>query len=979
MLGSQVNRKILIALLGLAVTLASADRIAAADLPFIVDVWGTADGLPQSSVISIVQTHDGYLWLGTLNGLARFDGKSLTHFNVNNTPGLPSNRIVFLFEDSRQTLWIGTDNAGLCAVKDGELHNFPGTSVDGGIASAFEDAEGQVWFSAGNGRFFCWRDGQFDLQPSHFPAPLYYGTFHLRVSGQNGVDWRLADGRVEKWRDGRLEKDFGASPWTTSPVTAMFKSPDGSYVQIQFDANVTAVCEDRDGNLVVGTRGAGLFWFQPDGNCLHIGKDEGLSHDIVLSLSLDREGNLWAGTDGGGPDGNGLDRIRRKVFFTPVGLSTEVAQSVALDGAGGLWVAFNSHGMSYWLTNAATNFRIGNKGNAWSVLVDRHQQVWAGTRDEGLFHFSAGKFEPVPAAEKIGREDFALFEDHAGKIWVGGENGLGGFDGTNWEFFAAPDGLPASPVRALAEDLSGNLWIGTEQDGLFQLHSGKIIPLPAPVRDISCLLKDADGVMWAGTSGHGLARFQNGIWTNCSTLVGGLATDSVGYLIDDETGNLWIGSYEGLMRVEKKSFASFARGAVKTVSCRTFLTRECSAGAQPAAARAPDGQLFFPTTTGLVEVNPVELKRNTNPPPVVIESVLVDGVEQKTNSLSAVWNGTISLRPENEQMEIRFASLNFSAPKNAAAGARFKYWLEDITGDRVPVWKDIGGERVLTFTKLQPGKYVFHVIASNEDGFWNKTGASLDVTVEPPFWRKPSFIVATMLVVLGALAGTIYLVSTAKLKRQLRAAWQKEMIEKERARIARDLHDQLGANLTQVTLLGEMAEADKHLPGEIEQHAQQICATARDTTRSLDEIVWAVNPFNDSLDGLANYACKYAQDYFAIAGIRFRAELPAQLPPAPIPPEVRHNVFLAFKEAVNNVVKHSQATEARVNLRLEPGKFILTVADNGRGLGDRAEKNLRNGLKNMRRRLADVRGEFTITPGADGGTVVQLKVPITGP
>jgi signal transduction histidine kinase len=210
----------------------------------------------------------------------------------------------------------------------------------------------------------------------------------------------------------------------------------------------------------------------------------------------------------------------------------------------------------------------------------------------------------------------------------------------------------------------------------------------------------------------------------------------------------------------------------------------------------------------------------------------------------------------------------------------------------------------------------------------------------------------------------------------LRALHQKELIERERARIARDLHDQLGANLTQVTLLGEMAEADKHLPDEIEQHAQQICATARETTRSLDEIVWAVNPSNDTLEGLANYACKYAQDYFALANVSFHADLPSDLPATPILPEVRHNVFLAFKEAVNNVVKHAQATKARVWLRLEPGEFILGVEDNGRGPGDVSARTLRNGLKNMNKRLADVHGQFEIAPGPNGGTVVRLTVPL---
>ena len=947
MLCRQLKRKIHILFISLVAALAFASRVAAGDLPFIVDVWNTEDGLPQSSVIALTQTHDGYLWLGTLNGLVRFDGKTFTRFNVNNTPGLPSNRIVFLFEDSQKILWVGTETAGLCSVKNGVVQNFPETSRGGIVNCAFEDGGSNVWFSAENGKFFCWKDGKMDPRPTIFPAQLFYRAAHVFVPGKNGVVWHLQSGRVEKWRGNRLEKDFGAMPWG--------------------NAHVSATTEDAAGNLVVGTQGAGLFWFQSDGSCVHIGKDDGLSHNIVLSLSLDREGNLWAGTDGGG-----LDRIKRKIFFAPVGLSIETAQSVAQDATGGLWVAFNSHGLAYWQTNSATSYGIGTYSNAWTVLVDKHQQIWAGTRGEGLFRFMSYYFQPVLDAQKIGREIYVLFEDHVGKIWAAGENGLGCFDGTNWNFFTVHDGLPASAVRAIAEDASGNLWLGTERDGLFQLRDGKISSVPAPVKDISCLFADADGGLWGGTAGHGLAYFKNGNWKICSTLNGGLASDSIGYLINDDAGNLWLGSYEGLLRVEKKSLADFVAGAVKTVSCRTFLTRECSAGAQPAALRAPDGKLYFPTLVGVAAVDPADLKLDTNPPPVVIESVLLDGVEQKTNALSAAWNGTIALTPDNEQLEIQFASLDFSAPKNTIGGARFKYRFEG----RDKNWTEIGNERIAHFAKLAPGKYIFHVAAGNEDGVWNETGASLTVTVAPPFWRKSSFLISATLVFLGALAGIIYLISTAKLKRQLRAHRQKELLEKERARIARDLHDQLGANLTQVALLGELAEADKNLPDEVELHAQQISLTARDTTRSLDEIVWALNSSNDTLESLMNYACKYAQDYFALARVSYRAELPTQLPPTPILPEVRHNVFLAFKEAVNNVVKHAQAREARVKLELQPDKFILSIADDGRGVGNLADKKLRNGLKNMRKRLADVRGEFEISPGENGGTVVRLIVPI---
>jgi len=946
MLPQNLKRRIQFLFFSLLAALVLGQR-AAADSPFIVDSWNTADGLPQSSVIAVTQTRDGYLWLGTLNGLVRFDGNSFTRFNVNNTPGLPGNGIIFLFEDRRTNLWAGTENAGLCRIQNGVVEKINSGGAGGKVTGAVEDETGALWFVTDDQKFFRWQDGRLDRSPSMYPAQrayLAYRAFHLVVPAKAGGNWQLQNGRVEKWCGDQLEKNFGAALWT--------------------NAIVTAAVEDREGNLVVGTRGRGVFWFDAAGGCQRVFAGEDPAHSFVLSLCLDREGSLWVGTDGGG-----LARVKRKIFSTPDGLADGVALSAAEDGQGGLWTSFNLRGLTYWQTNSVRHFSIGRESKAGPVLVDTRGQIWSGTSGEGLFRFAAGGFQPENAAFRIGPQIYALAQGRDGKIWAGGKNGLGAFDGQDWKFFSTADGLPPNAVRALADDDQGRLWIGTEGGGLFALRDGKISSVHAPFKDVACLLVDRDGVLWAGTAAHGLARFQNGSWTEF-TEDDGLIND-IGYLIEDDLGNLWLGSFEGLMRVEKKSLAEFAADRSRKISCRTFLTRECSAGAQPAALRTRDSRLWFSTTEGMVAVNPAELKPNSNPPPVVIESVAVDGVPQKNNPLSSAWPETVTLAPENEQLEIHFTALNFSAPKRAQLAVRFKFQL----AGRDKKTTDAGGERVAHFGKLAPGNYVFRVTACNEDGVWNETGASLAITVTPPFWQTRSFLAAATLALLGVLAGTIYLVSTAKLKRELRVLHQKELIEKERARIARDLHDQLGANLTQVTLLGEMAEADKDLPAEVEQHAQQICATARETTRSLDEIVWAVNPANDTLEGLANYACKYAQDYFALAGIRFRAELPA-VPPTPILPEVRHNVFLAFKEAVNNVVKHAQATEAHVKLELLPGKFILSVTDNGRGVGDLSGKKLRNGLKNMRKRLADVQGEFEIAPGANGGTTVRLTVPV---
>jgi signal transduction histidine kinase len=288
-------------------------------------------------------------------------------------------------------------------------------------------------------------------------------------------------------------------------------------------------------------------------------------------------------------------------------------------------------------------------------------------------------------------------------------------------------------------------------------------------------------------------------------------------------------------------------------------------------------------------------------------------------------------------------------------------------------WTDAGNERVARYPKLPPGNYRFQVIAENEDGVWNDTGSVLAVTVQPYFWQTNWFRAVAIIFVLAVVAASVRFILTQKFRRQLR---QQASLEKERSRIARDLHDQLGANLTQVALLSEMAVADKNSPADVEDSAQQISETARETTRSLDEIVWAINPANDTLEGLANYAGKYAQDYFALAGLRYRADLPSQLPAVNIPPDVRHNVFLAFKEAVNNVVKHAQASEAWIRLRLSPENFILEIEDDGKGVSNLDEKQNRNGLRNMKKRMADIRGEFSIAAGANGGTIVRLTVPV---
>jgi ligand-binding sensor domain-containing protein/signal transduction histidine kinase len=969
---------------------AVADTVDPSDSPFIVDSWSTEQGLPQSSVISVIQTHDGYLWLGTLNGLVRFDGIHFTVFDEENTPGLDSERIVCLFQDSHTNLWIGTDTGDVALVKDGKIQNFNlgHGGHEGRLVSACEDSSGAVWLYTAdahlgryqNGKLAVWNLnfktpaicrmivaeksgvlwigedwGLFSSHPANFQPPAFpidqliqARKLDYILARQHGGTWRLINGRVQKWSSDQLEKDFGPYPWGNSPVSS--------------------ACEDKDGNLIVGTLGAGVFWHGADGKYQHISKEQGLSSAFVLSLCMDREGNLWAGTDG-----DGLNRIKRKNFNMTDGLHPWDAQSLSADARGGLWMAFNEHGMTYWLTNSVQDFGVGRNSNAWTVLVDQQQRVWVGTRDEGLFQFQTNHFQPAPGAEILGPQILALFEDHRGQLWAGTQNGLACWNGQGWKMYTTRDGLSGNIIHAIAEDAVENLWVGTENRGLNFFKDGKFISYQQetnglPGNDISCLYEDKDGALWIGTFGHGMARFHNGKWTRYSTR-DGLASNSIGYIVEDAEGYLWIGSNAGLMRIQKKSLDDFANEKPGSIACRIYgkadglPTRECSSGSQPAVCLTDDGRLWLSTTKGAASANPKELKPNPQPPLVMIESVLVDGREQKTNRVSSAWRQSIIVPPGHDHFEIHYTGLNFAAPKEV----RFKYRLES----RDIAWTEAGDTRIAYYNEVQPGHYQFHVTACNEDGVWNDAGSALEITVQPQLWQTGGFRALVILCFLGIVVAVVRFVSTQKLQRQL-------ALEKERSRIARDLHDQLGANLTQVAMLGEMAEADKDSPEEIQAHAQQISQTARETTRSLDEIVWAVNPANDTLDGLINYACKYAQEYLALAGLRCRADMPTQLPAVAFPPDVRHNIFLAFKEAINNVVKHAQASEVWIRLRLQPGHFTLEIEDNGRGLGnpDTMAAPSRDGLRNMRKRMEDIGGKFEAGAAAERGTIVRLTVPI---
>jgi ligand-binding sensor domain-containing protein len=987
----------------------------------MVERFGEEQGLPQSCVAAMTQTRDGYLWVGTLGGLARFDGRRFTRFDQDNTPGLKSNQIVSLFEDSQTNLWIGTLSEGIAMVSpQGKITHIEleaGRSL-GLLKAICQDTNGAVWLHVADGpadespghlvRFhngairgwavepsrrraliaedsgLLWV-GTDDWQRSLRPDPDWAASGELPfldklrvfrldflLASRRGGYWRLANGYIWKYKADRPDAGF----------------PRHAYPWDQLRSPVTAVCEDLQGNLIAGTYAGEIYWFDAQGQYTRIGSEQGLPGRAVLSLHVDREGCLWVGTNG-----DGLIRVKRPAFDLLSFSAGLVVQSVCEDGQGGLWIGYNQERVDHWTGQTTIVFTniVQQQNNVQksvylrSVLVDRDGRVWVGTQGHGLFQFRDGSFTPAPGADAIDPHIFALYQDRQGVLWAGTAGGLARWDGRDWRTNTTVNGPSANSVQAITDDAEGNLWVGTAGGGIGRLRQGRLTWFVRtnglPGDDVASLLVDKEGVLWAGTSG-GLARFHDGRWFSF-TSKDGLPFGKLGYLAEDRQGYLWIGSYGGLIRVpksklnqlangstEKKTPPNPADGLMDSISPRDYgradglPASECTFGSQPAACQTRDGTLWFPTTGGLVSVDPAQLHPNTNQPPVVIESVWIQG-EQGSNSFRAAPPQDVVIPPGKEGLDIQYTSLNLGA----ADRARFRYWMEHYQRE----WSPALDERHAYYGKLPPGRYRFHVAACNEDGVWNNQGSTLAVTVLPPFWETWWFLTASAVTLLAGIIGSVHYVSTQKLQRQLAVLRQHEALERERARIARDLHDQLGANLTQVALLGELAETDKALPDEVAAHARQISQTATDTTRALDEIVWTVNPANDTLDGLVNYICKYAEEYLALAGLRYRLDAPAQLPAIPISPELRHNVFLVAKEAVNNIVKHAHASSVWLRLRLEPGRFMLDIEDDGRGLPAGAGNKGRNGLRNMRKRMEDVGGDFVIGPGPARGTVARIS------
>jgi len=547
-------------------------------------------------------------------------------------------------------------------------------------------------------------------------------------------------------------------------------------------------------------------------------------------------------------------------------------------------------------------------------------------------------------------------------------------------------------IRAMAQTTDGIIWAGSSDGQLLRVNPEaltveSIVPDDRPL-SIRFLHATPDGSLWIGYAGWGVGRWKDGRHVRV-TAAQGLYDDYVSQILADDRGELWMNGNHGLFTVQLQDLVVVAEGRTDRVRCIVYGRGEGLPSLQarcdyfPSAWRMQDGTLFYSLRNGLAVAQPHKMSDNPEPPPVVLERVALDNRtvarydhlfpllpsgEPRTGGVQSV-TAPLRLPPRHQRLEFQFAALSYSSPENV----QFRYQLKNFDQG----WSESGPTRSVRYPRLAAGDYEFQVQACNEAGVWNEAGFRLKLVVTPFFWQTWWFRLGVLAGFTAGVVGLVRYFSFRRLQRELARLEQQAALHRERTRIARDMHDEVGSKLSRLSLLSDMASHQPEMPAAARGEVAEISETARDTIRSFEEIVWAVNPKNDSLANLIQYLCRFAEDFFEGSPTQCVFDVPDEIPAREVPTELRHHVFLAAKEALHNVFKHAQARHVCVRLTVAADGFEILVEDDGCGLGAETgptRPGSGNGLENMRERMKAVGGEWAIQPGSGGGTRVTFRI-----
>ena len=946
---------------------------------YSITAWSQEDGLPQNTIRAITQTTDGFLWVGTEEGLARFDGYEFVAFGRDQGQ-LPSNSVTALAAGQDGSLWIGTSD-GVTQFSHQRFRTF--TEKDGlpanRVSALFVDHAGVVWIVAGGNlsRF----DG------SHFTNFIHERDIPMRalrsvsederhvlyLAGTNSVV-RFENGRflpifdpsvLEGFFPANVVADHQGNLWVDGTKGLIRRSPDGKISRfgsregLSDSFGLNAIKEDRDGNLWVGTdRGLARLEGQRFRTLTEV-----LGQAAVRCLFEDREGNLWAGTE------RGLLRVRDDVFTVfgkSEGLPSDEPNVIFEDRSGEIWAGFLDAGLMKFPSHhpsQATPAGLG-KGRVYSIRPMHNGDLLVAAR-EGLMRWSSGRLRTFIPPDPQGRKRvYDALEDAAGRIWLAVPNGLGQLKGDEFQTVipvASPVMSDSAFVR-LAEGTDGSLWAGTIQGGLWHLGPGanRLYTMADGLSSdkIRSLYSDPDGTLWIGTLDGGLNAFRDGHFQRF-TARDGLLSDDISNVLDDGQ-DLWLSTTRGICRVSKTQLWDFAAHRVKHLDTVNYGSADgLRSGQAPPdiggrASRLSDGSLWFPTARGIAVYTPKPTMRVKAAPPVYIVEMTADG-----RRIDGPAHPRIP--PGLGRVEIRYSALYLSAPERV----RYSYKLDGLDAD----WVAVGSRRGVIYNNLGRGQYRFRVRAELPDG--PPAEASYEFELLPHYYESGWFR-ALGAVLAGVLAWLLYRLRVRQIRSRFVA------ILKERLRLAREIHDTLAQAF--VGIAAQLDALETCLPEDLRPAHIYLDLARRMAQHSMTEARRSVMDLRST--ALTNHDLSAALKsgvYNWTAGSNVDLDVQLVGPLGSLPEDVEQNLLRIAQEAVTNALKHAHASRISVRLEREANRLQLKVADNGCGfeLEDAfAGMGGHFGLIGIRERAERIGGELRLDSHPGQGTEVEVSVPL---
>ena len=898
--------------------------------------WDADAGLPQNIVRGIAQMPDGYLWIATLNGVARFDGVRFTIFDKSNTRGITTNRFAAIAEGATGDLWLDAENGALTQYHHGEFHTLDASEgiSPSSVHGITSDRAGNVWILS-NGEILKWDNAANKFKPIDDGGALSYkplvwvGTGFWAVQGK--VLTCFVHGRFLHYElppnvpltdIHNVAVGSDGAVWLALPNARMARFLSNKWLLASNSVEMPFVDPTRSSWKAIITSRLERILELPSG-----GFPSGISYNTIVE---DNEHNVWVGAEG-----QGLYRIEKQTIHTyseAEGLAGAKVYPVLAAKNGDVWIGTWPAGLTQFHQGAIRTYtlREGVPGLITALAESHNGDLWIGTHN-GLAVLSRGKIQPEPNLPKAFPVIQAIFETQDGALLLGTPDGVYRYDPVSRQgsWFQPHPGSTLGDVRVIIRGKNGDLWLGG-YSGLTRVQNANLTQWTEqnglPSNSVRAIYEDPQGVIWVGTYDGGLGRLANGQWTHY-TEANGLFDNGVFQILEDSHANLWMSSNRGIFRVSKKQLNDYAEGKDNTLISFSYgrndgmRNTECNGGSWPAGAIDKQGKLWFPTQDGVAVVEPNLVPVSQQSPKIVIESLLVDHNPSDLEKPVTIDTG-------QESLEIEYTALSFYRPDQIV----FRYKMDGLDTK----WQNVGYRRTAYFSHIPPGNYTFRLMAANSDGLWSEA-RGLPIAVLPPFYLTPWFLVATLLV-LGSLLYALwsYRISQLRKTQAAQQAFSQELIysqESERRRISAELHDSLGQRLILIknhALFLLRPGAEKLSDMERKQTIEDISDEAAHAIEETRTISYNLRPFQLDRLGLAKAIEALVRSASRATQIKFTTHLD-EIDDS-FPEDLRINFYRIVQEAVNNIIKHSNATEADITVKRYEDRILLSIRDNGNGL-----------------------------------------------